>query len=364
MKSSTRPWMCVLGLVAGYQFIQPAEANTCSWATATPGPINYVANVANVYVPRDARIGSVIGTIDTFVIAPNPSGASISCTNDGSTTLRFSAIATAPPSHRINEPFGGADPRGNIFMTNIPGVGARIRLERPFDGVATNSFTPIGGLPIVPFEAENTHLPTAAIAFSNLRSYVTLVKTGAIPPGSHALNQQLFDGFFTGIGKGFSYGISGTVMQSQCTVGAKPVSVDPVPLGTWNTSDFTHIGYTTAPTAFTITLTNCESDPGDVNKAVAHIRLDGANGSLPVGDGSNGVFTLGTGSTAKGVGIQVLRADTGAPVPLGTDVPFGFIENGVDKVLEFKASFFQTHDSTQIGAGVAEGSLGFTLTYQ
>ena len=251
-------------------------------------------------------------------------------------------------------------------MTNIPGVGARIKLDFPFDGTAPNTFFPIGGSgPVVPFDAINDlNIRVTPITLTRLRSYVTLVKTGPIPPGPQALNRQIFDGHFSGIGKGFRYGVNGTIIQAQCAVGANPVSVDPVPLGDWDRSDFTHIGFTTAPTDFTITLSTCEADPTNANQANAHIRLDGANGSLPVDDGSQGVFTLSPGSTAAGVGIQILRNDGVTPVPLGTDVFFGAIEDGKDKTLAFKARFYQIEDSTQVQAGKAEGSLGFTITYQ
>jgi len=45
-------------------------------------------------------------------------------------------------------------------------------------------------------------------------------------------------------------------------------------------------------------------------------------------------------------------------------VDFGVIKDGQDKVLDFKARFYQIKNSTDIRAGKAEGSLSFTLTYQ
>ncbi|MGY2261846.1 fimbrial protein [Pseudomonas sp. SDO55104_S430] len=363
MKLSLRRGLGLAGIVVGWQLATPALANTCFWDGAA-GPMDFQADVGSVYVPRDAKIGSIIGVVDKLIQTSNPGNLGITCSNDGSVTLNFSALPTAPFDRRVHEPIGGEDSSGRIFMTNIPGVGARITLEVPFEGRFDNEFVPIGGKPIVPFEAQITRTLLSPFKLSRLRSKVTLVKTGVIPPGPHQLSRQLFDGHFTGVGKGFMYGLRGTVVQSQCAVGANPVSVDPVPLGDWNTSDFTHPGFTTAPTSFTISLTSCQTDPTGGNEATAHIRLDGANGSLPEGDGSLGIFNLSPTSTAAGMGIQILRGDGVTPVPLGSDADFGLIEDGKDKVLDFKARFYQLKNSADIRAGKAEGSLSFTLTYQ
>ncbi|PTT99360.1 type 1 fimbrial protein, partial [Pseudomonas sp. HMWF031] len=237
-------------------------------------------------------------------------------------------------------------------------------LEFGFDGLAGNSFVPIGGPPIVPFNAEISRTLLSPFTLSRLRSKVTLVKTGMIAPGPHTLSQQIFDGHFSDIGKGFVYGIRGTVIQAQCAVGANPVSIDPVPLGDWDAKDFAYPGYTTPPTSFTISLSSCIADPYDNNRANAHIRLDGANGSIPEDDGSYGVVNLSPGSTAAGMGIQILRGDGVTPIPLGTDVSFGAIEDGRDKTLDFKARFYQIKNSVDIRPGKAEGAMSFTITYQ
>lgn len=367
MKLSLRLGISLAGIVAGWPLALPAmanaNANTCSWQ-GTPGPLDFQADVGSVYVPRDARIGSFIGEMYNRTRTDDPGNRTITCANDGSVVLDFRAQSVAPSDRRVHAPIDGEDSSGRIFMTNIPGVGVRIALEFPFEGMYDNDFVPIGGKPIVPFEAQITRYLTIPFTLSRLRSKVTLVKTGAIPPGRHVLNRQIFDGYFSGIGKGFGYGVRGTIIQAQCAVGANPVSVDPVPLGDWDASDFTHPGFTTAPTNFSITLTQCEADPLDKNQATAHIRLDGAKGSVPEGDGSLGVFNLSPTSTAAGMGIQILRGDGLTPVPLGTDVAFGVIEDGKDKTLDFKARFYQLKDSADIRPGKAEGALNFTLTYQ
>lgn len=361
MKRPTRRVLSLFGVLAGCQFAQSALANNCRW-DAAPGPINYQADLGTVYVPRDASVGSVIGVLDKFVISNSP-GPTISCNNDGSVMLNFNAVTVAPLQRPVHSAMGGTGSSDKIFATNVPGVGARITLEAGFDGQAGNAFVPIGS-PVVPFNAQLGQNLIVPFNLARLRSMVTLIKTGPIAPGPQVVNRHMFDGNFSDIGKGFGYSVNATVMQSQCAVGANPVSVDPVPLGDWQVSDFTHPGYTTAPTGFTITLSNCEADPTHANQANAHIRLDGADGSLPEGDGSRGVFTLGNGSTAAGVGIQVLRGDGVTPVPLGTDVSFGPIEDGRNKTLDFSASLYQTGNVGQVTPGIARGALSFTITFQ
>jgi type 1 fimbria pilin len=363
MKFSLRQGLSLAAILAGWQLAAPALANMCSWDT-TPGPLDFQADVGSVYVPRDAPVGSVIGVIDKFVQTPHPGPQGISCSNDGSVVLNFTTVPTAPSDRRAHEIIGDPATRGTVYMTNIAGVGARITLEFGFDGNAGNSFVPIGGSPIVPFDAHISRTLLSPFMLSRLRSKVTLVKTGVIAPGPHTLSQQIFDGHFSDIGKGFGYGIRGTVIQAQCTVGAKPVSIDPVPLGDWDAKDFTHPGYTTPPTGFTISLSSCIADPFDNNRANAHIRLDGAAGSIPEGDGRHGVVNLSPGSTAAGMGIQILRGDGITPIPLGTDVSFGAIEDGKDKTLDFKARFYQIKNSPDIRPGKTEGAMSFTITYQ
>ncbi|WP_434656369.1 type 1 fimbrial protein [Pseudomonas sp. R3-56] len=359
MKLSARHLASLIGVFAGCQLALPVLANTCRWDSA-PGPVSYQVNLGTVYVPRDASINSIIGVADQFVTSNRP-GPTIICTNDGSVTLDFNAINIAPfDHHRGTFGNGGVDDR--IFATNIPGIGARVTLEAGFDGQSGNSFVPIGGSPVVPFDAQLSRRMVTPFTLSRLRSLVTLVKTGPIAPGPHMVNRHMFDGYFSNIGKGFGYNLNATVIQSQCAVGANPVSVDPVPLGTWQVGDFNSPDYATTPVPFTITLTRCEADPTNANQANAYIRLDGANGSLPEGDGRNGVFSLGNGSGARGVGIQILRGDGITPVPLGTDVFFGSIENARDKTLGFTARFYKT--GSVVSPGSANGALSFTLSFQ
>ncbi|MDQ0127230.1 type 1 fimbria pilin [Pseudomonas lini] len=341
------------------------ETNGCQWSP-TSGLMTFNVDVGTVYVPRDARVGSLIGTFERFAFTNNQEGLNLSCFNDGTPPgLRFDTSPVAPIFSGTLPPINGKDVNGKVMETGVNnGIGARILLGFPYSGEYNNEFKPIGDA-VVPFAAEANHRVTGSIPLTSMSSFVTLIKIGPIPVGPQRFSSRLFSGSVTGLSTVFNYNISGNLIQSQCSVLGNPVSANPVDLGTWPASDFTHKGYGTTPTLFDITLSDCESDAeSDGNIATAHIRLDGAKGSVPVGDGSDGVFTLGDGSDARGMGIQILLDDGVTPVALGTDVPLRRIEPSGTTKLPFSARFFQTENSVDIQGGVAKGSLAFTVTYQ
>jgi type 1 fimbria pilin len=352
-----------VGAMAQSAMAAPGDPNGCFWGS-TPGLMTFSVDVGNVYVPRDARQGSLIGTFDKYFFTNNGEGLSISCFNDGTASLRFESNPVAPIFSGTLPPVNGQDVNGKVFETGSNnGIGARIRLGFPFEGGPENSFRP-NGAPVVPFTADANHQIFTAIPLAAMYNHVTLIKVGTIAAGPQRFTRRLFSGTLTGLNTVLNYEVTGTVIQSKCTALGDPVSADPVQLGTWQASDFTHIGYTTTPTPFHITLSDCEADPSGGNVATAHIRLDGVKGSTAVGDGSSGVFTLGDGSTAKGLGIQILREDATTPVALGTEVPLLAINPTGITLLPFTARFYQTEDSADVYGGVAKGSLAFTVTYQ
>ena len=345
-------WL-VMPLASGAQ-----QDNECFWAEGA-GPVTYTPRLGTLYVPRDAPVGTLIGS-EQSLFTPNDEGGRIECRNDGSTILNFSAIASAPIY------IGPIPPQpGTVLHTNIPGVGVLIKLGRPLvkEFNEDNSFTALNG-PYVPMLSEHRQsMGSANFSFGSLRHTLTLIKIGPIAPGVHILNgSTLFSGHFTGIGKAFSYGLDGTVIQSQCSLSSTPVSADPVQLGHWDSKHFTQEGDTTDAVDFHINMVSCETDPSGESIALAHIRLEGAKGSVPF-DPVNGIFTLATSATAKGVGIQMLKEDGLTPVPLGVDVPIVAITPG-NMAMHFKARLYQTHPTINVEPGSVEGALNFTLTYK
>lgn len=360
MKPSIRCLTTALGLAASCQapWVMADVTNTCDWRTGS-GPMTFTQDMGSVYVPRDAPVGSVIGRERQFKRTDNREGLSILCDNNGNVRLTFDAQSTAPPLDGILNGIPGF----TVRQTNIPGVGVRISLGFPFDDSASNAFTPDHGDSTVPFSAHHQQgMGSAQMNFSVLESHVTLIKTGPIAPGPQTFDRtELFSGRFSGIpGKAFSAGLSGTVIQAHC--GSNTVSADPVQLGDWDQKDFTHTGYTTAAIPFSITLSDCEADGSDVNIATANIRFEDAS-ALPFVESAPGVFGLTPDSTAKGIGIQILKSDGSTPVELNTEVPLKPISTS-GTVLDFTARFYQTDPSSDVHPGIAKGALNFTLTYR
>ncbi|MDU8502855.1 fimbrial protein [Pseudomonas syringae] len=358
MKLLLRTGWAALALITGAQTGLVQAASFCAIRPAG-GMANYLIDVGTVYVPKDARVGTVIGMADRpFSIASNE-GTEVYCDNDGH-ILTFNARTVNPPFAGALPPVNGEDVTGKVLDTGIPGIGAIIKLAHPYDGVASNAFIPIWGPPTVPFNAQMNHVLPVPMIIRNLQGRVTLVKTGAIAAGPQVINSHIFWTRFSALPRAFDVRMSGTVQQAQCGVSA--VSDNPVRLGDWRVADFQGTDRGTTPVLFNIRLENCEVDPGDVNIAWANIRLDGVSGSAPV-PGIPGGFTLTRDSTASGVGIQIMRSDGRTPVTLGTDVPIAPVGTGTT-ILDLSARYFQIDDTVDIQAGEAKGSLSFTISYQ
>ncbi|MHC8354418.1 fimbrial protein [Pseudomonas sp. LB3P81] len=350
----------LLGLAASCHVpLSMAAPNTCEYSG--PAGMNFTLDVRTLYVPQDAPIGRAIGPATQFVRASS-NGGSVLCENDSTATLLFNAQTTVPFVQSALPGFGPHSATHTVLQTNVPGVGARIKLRFPFDNSASNSFVPDTGDPTVPFSATHQRAMGATpLRFSVMESDVTLIKTGDIAPGPQTLSGELFSGYFSGISdKAFSAGIIGTVIQAHC--GSNRVSHDPVPLGDWDIADFSAPGYATTAVPFNITLSSCVADPGDVNIAMVNIRFEGSGGSLPVTPPIPGVFSLTPDSVAEGIGIQIMKADGSTPLELNTEIPLQKVIAG-DTVLDFTARFYQTAAPADVRPGSAKGALKFTLTY-
>ncbi|GAB7529480.1 fimbrial protein [Pseudomonas sp. 3A(2025)] len=368
MKSSKRLVLRCLAVAMASQasWVMAHPTDDCHWAYGG-GPMVLVRNTGTVYVPRDAAPGAIIGQVDVHGGATSPPNE-VHCWNilPSTRTLEFHARATAPIFPSPLPPINGEDVTGKVLQTNIPGIGVRIKLLAPYDGTSgSNAFIPTS-TPTVPFSAERPPLPNmlVAVRIAGAIHRYTLIKTGPIAPGPHQLDgSELVSGYVTTLDKVWGLGLTGTVIQAQCSVGVNPVSADPVQLGEWDTSDFTGPGFTTTAVPFSIALSNCEADASGGNVATAHIRLDGINGSQPVGPAGSGVFSLTTDSIAAGMGIQVLKADGITPVALNTDVPILPVTPG-NVALHFNARFYQTAATRDLRPGLAKGALSFTVTYK
>ena len=310
------------------------------------------------WVPRDAEVGTVIGTIPTNT--RNNEGARASCLWDPTNPPKARLPNTAPIFPGTLPTLGGKDINGHVMETNIPGVGLYMELGSPFDGIANNSFVPDPGTrPVIPYAGTMRDQPFNT-EVSSLRGQAWLIKTGPIAPGPQRVNGEMFHGFLHNLGKVMEYRASATVNQAQCSLKSDAVSADPVKLGDHTLADFKGIGTTTTPAPFHITLSDCEdASAPNPTPANVYIELDGANGSVPTVP-AEGRFSLGAASDAGGVEIQLLRSD-GTPMPLQSDELVKPVSIGITQ-LDFQARYYQS--APVVTPGLAEGGLTFTVSYK
>ncbi|MGU7785163.1 fimbrial protein [Burkholderia sp. PU8-34] len=113
------------------------------------------------------------------------------------------------------------------------------------------------------------------------------------------------------------------------------------------------MGSTSAAKGFSIGL---RCDTGVAGNFGVSLMLDGNSV-----DASNGVLSLSSSSTAKGVGIQLLRSDN-LPVPIGTPWKVGDLASSSSLSVPLAARYMQTGASAR--PGTANGSATFTIIYK
>lgn len=331
--------------------------NTCWWYEKAPkGPMTFIRKLGTVHVPRDAQVGRQLGGFNVIEFTGNVSNSVVQCFNGGSYwNFVFEPVRPLVPLFTIDG--------SPILQTNIPGIGARIELGWPLDGYNTATWTPVGrNPPLVPFRAFHNVVNTTLLQLGWMDNGVTLYKTGPIPPGIHKLDTSMFTGHLDepNIGFALTYHLQADVVNSECSLAGTGVSPNPVKLGEWERSRFSAPGITTPPAPFTITLSGCEVDPE--HNTYATIELTGTHGSTPIGSPLEGIFSLTSASSARGVGIRVLKQD-GTPLALNKEVPLRPLADGTTP-LHFSAQFIQVEPAAAVRAGDANGALNFTIRYR
>lgn len=321
----------------------------------------HIRDMGTLYVPKDARVGTVIGPADIFQDTFDLNNLVVSCYAYGE-RMHFNMNAIRGV-HPPLPPIRGVDRNGHVLKTNIPGIGAIITMGRPFWG-GWDQWTPIGANPpLVPFRAWYEQVGLNGVHIWTFGNRVTLVKTGDLAPGIHQLDGPLVSGHleYKDFGKVLEFTLRATIIQTQCEVLSDAVSANPVKLGEWSVKDFTGPGFTTPETPFQIRLSACQVDPDPDNQTLATIELDGRDGSQPIGPAGEHVFSLTNDSEASGIGIQMLYDDQ--PMPLNREIGLVTLQDG-SVPLNFKARFYQVEPSNALRAGVAKGALNFTIRYR
>jgi type 1 fimbria pilin len=310
-------------------------------------------NLGTLYVPRDAPVGSVIGQdwvnipINTSIMKQLYcySKAAISTSVSGGSVINNVTVA----NKRV--------PAGSLFSTNIPGVG--VAFKTGDIDLSKESGSP----PYFPYTVRTGFL--SAFTIPNIPVSVLVVKTGEISIGTQILkasSEVAVDG--AGVVEKFS--VDANITRSECIVPAtsRRISVD---MGNVSIYEIKPAGTEGAALqSFTIPLTDCISGsyPTVSNNyftsSYVNVSLDGNSGSVIV-DKGKGILGLNDKSTATGVAVQILQAETNIPMTLGSSVKLKRVEDG-GMSLDFNARYVKIDDSPTVGS--ANATATFTITYK
>lgn len=153
---------------------------------------------------------------------------------------------------------------------------------------------------------------------------------------------------------------SGSINVALCGLPGSPGTQVTVPMGTWRSGQFRGDGSFTDAKTFNVPVQACLAGTEPGNENFAQLRLDPRNGSSVL-DAQRGILGLNNDSDATGVGVQVLKADL-TPMPLIEEIPMVRMTNG-DIQIPMAARYIQVGNDRPVG-GVANASVGFTLTYK
>nr|WP_318382406.1 fimbrial protein [uncultured Enterobacter sp.] len=143
---------------------------------------------------------------------------------------------------------------------------------------------------------------------------------------------------------------TGTITDTACTVDTSAIS-NPVNLGTVATSAFAGGTGTASPTRFNIVLKSCPESASS-----ASLRFDGATSAA-----NPSILALSSGQTATNVGVAIYEQDNTTLIPVGTPSASIALVEDADNTLTYFAKYMATG---AVGAGTANSSTAFTVTYQ
>ncbi|WP_082779101.1 fimbrial protein [Burkholderia sp. PAMC 28687] len=319
---------------------------TCTY----PVNVSKVLAAGTISVPASPAVGATVKTLA-------PDAFQIPCR-----LLSSAPVSTSADEYAIFKTTASlASGFSDVYATNVPGLGVRFAFNAPACNAVNATLdkgearltcpvnTPVGG-PYVNIDIASvvslvTTGPVAAGASSLLTiPTVTITYQHSDSPG----NSYQFGSLYTGTA-------SGTLSTATCSV---QTDAPVVALPTVSVRGFSGgLGTTAGAQSFNLSFA-CAT--GAQVSIVITDAVDPSNRS--------NVLNLASESTAKGVGVQVLR-DKGTPVSFGPDaagpnVPnqwlIGASPNGV-LVLPLTAQYIRTGNVT---AGSIKALATFTMSYQ
>lgn len=320
-------------------------------------------------VPADTPVGQVIYQQQIGPTMDNTPGAyRITCTTNGLFRFSYSYSATPRP----------LSPLGNVYQTNLAGVGVRFVSQEPKPFPTVYSFSTT---------MQTSYSVSQAVM---TRIYMELVKTGDINAGT--INGNALPTARVSLGQTGSFvalydiKISGSLSVTTPTCNVAPTSgTMSVTMGSYKASEFTGAGSGTDWKDASITV-NCSgrfygnsgvntpvkiaaTSDGKTNTArtlqnnIWEMTLTPGNGVI---DSANGIMKLKNETqSAGGIGIQLsTSASDTNKINLANKISDKISKTAVNPTITVPlyARYIQT--ASTVTAGKANGSLIYTISYR
>jgi major type 1 subunit fimbrin (pilin) len=294
------------------------HAQTCSYSTGSAANLNVTLS-STLSIPRDTPIGTTVYT--TGWIHPS-NNVTVSCSGGGYTLGIKNSAGSQPVSGSTSFPIGTT---GLSYMMFNDASSAQ---------------------PAYPVAA--TQSAWSSTTAKNYR--IDLVKTGDVNVDAGIPAQKL-GAWYYGTIEGVVISLTQPIVLTQPGCTTPTVDVD---MGRQKVSEFRGIGSRLAVVPFSIALTNCSTG---INSVM--YRLDPVTSIVT---GAASVVALNATSSATGIGVQILD-DSSNPLALGKNLALpSYNTKGGTATIPLNAANYQT--GGKVGAGTANTSLIFTMTYQ
>jgi len=332
-----KPWIAILricaALLVGVCMASPALAD-CTFVSGSMGTAT-ISPPSTISVQKSVVVGTILYDSGWVATSGTPK---VTCSTASIITAGYT-VAMNPVSNDYD-----------VFPTGIPGIGIKVGwLNSLSSGGISVEIAAIVGT------SQNRGTAIASTTYGPIGIFdVQYIVTGPVSAGVSTLPLTLAQA---------SYGttvVNRLVLAAPTTfvfVACTTPNVT-VPMGTHKASELSGVGTTTTAVAFNISLNSCPAGMGTSGPAIQY-EIDP---STTVVSSANAVVSLDSGSTASGIGVQLLNG-SGVPVPLGTRQTFSGYNpsTGGSYTIPLQARYYRTATVTP---GTADTEMTFTMTYQ
>lgn len=281
----------------------------------------YNAPAGSITVPRDAPTGSTVLTQSV---------------NTGLAYNDYFAYCTTGDTGRWLLQ-GGELVSGQIYKTNVPGIGITIRTGDPSIYYTNPSYDISNGY------AYNWAWSNWGTSFQ-----ITYIKTGPVTSGNITGTKAIFS--ITGLGNLLTLSVDSiSVIGLACSINTPQINV---PLGNVFLPSFTGVGVTPKSYDFNVGL-NCDAN------ANINVSLGGTQSTETSNTSVLALTDAGGENVATGVGVQIIY--NGTPLKLNENIVLKK-SGGGQELLPFTARYYQT--KAKVTTGSANATATLYITYQ